>query len=103
MGERSSDAQPNPALVRLTERVNDAQNRAWRNYRPRFYDGRVQFVRAGINSYFPDSAAAVWEHLVTKLEVETAPGDHVGMLSTHREKLASMLGRYLGGATENSA
>ena len=103
LGERSSDTQPDPASVRLTERVKDAQNRAWRNYRPRFYDGRVQFVRAEISSYFPNSAAAIWERLVTKLEVETAPGDHVGMLTTHRERLASLLSRYLGEVTGSPA
>jgi hypothetical protein len=64
-------------------------------YRPRFYPGKIKFVRAEISSAFPDDAAAVWTHLAEEFEVDTVPGDHLGMIATHYEMLAAVLSRYL--------
>ena len=64
-------------------------------YRPRFYRGTIKFVRAEIVSDFPDDPAAVWSSLASKVQVETVPGDHLGILGTHFENLASVVSRYL--------
>jgi thioesterase domain-containing protein/acyl carrier protein len=77
------------------ERVKDAAYRALRRYRPRFYQGTAKFIRAADLSEFPDDPKAIWSHLIGRLDVETAPGDHLGMLTTHYEVLAAMLNRYL--------
>jgi len=93
----SAPYQP-PAGVSLTpamQRVRDSAYLALTRYRPRFYPGKIKFVRAEISSAFPDDAAAVWAPLAEKLEVETVPGDHLGMIATHYENLASVLSRYL--------
>jgi thioesterase domain-containing protein/acyl carrier protein len=87
-----------PAGVLLTpamQRVRDSAYLALTRYRPHFYPGKIKFVRAEIPSGFPSNARAVWANLAEKIEVETVPGDHLGMIATHYEKLAAVLSRYL--------
>ncbi len=81
--------------VDALERVKTAHYRALRSYRPRFYDGEVKFVRAAVPSHFPPDPVPVWSHLVRTLNVETIPGDHVGMLTTCADQIASLLDRYV--------
>jgi acetoacetyl-CoA synthetase len=96
----SAPYQP-PAGVLLTpamQRVRDAAYLALTRYRPRFYPGKIRFVRAEISSAFPEDAKAVWAPLAEEFEVETVPGDHLGMIATHYESLAALLSRYLSEA-----
>jgi acetoacetyl-CoA synthetase len=86
------------STARVVRRMREADYVAWRSYRPQFYGGRIKFVRAQISTYFPANPTAVWAHLAEKFEVETVPGDHVGMIATHFENLASVLSRYLAEA-----
>lgn len=81
------------------ERVREAAYRALRRYEPRYYAGPVKFVRAREVTQFPASPVAVWSHLVGKIEVDTVPGDHLGMLTSQYETLASVLNRYLNSVT----
>jgi len=93
----SSSYKP-PAGVSLTpamQRVRDSAYLALTRYKPRFYGGKIKFVRAAIGSGFPSNAAAVWRPLVEEIAVETLPGDHLGMIATHYAELASVLSRYL--------
>jgi hypothetical protein len=76
-------------------RVRDSAYVALTRYRPRFYRGKIKFVRAAVTSGFPADAAAVWAPLAQEIEVETVPGDHLGMIATHYDSLASVLSRYL--------
>jgi thioesterase domain-containing protein len=95
-GANASDQpQFDESTARALQRMKDSQYRALRSYRPRFYDGRVKFVRAAISSYFPEDPVAVWAHLVRDLEVETVPGDHVEMLTTQVETLALVVRHYI--------
>lgn len=80
------------------ERVRDAAYRALQLYRPVFYAGPMKFIRAEQVTEFPADPRAIWSRLVGQLEVETVPGDHLGMLTTHYEKLAGVLNRYLEAA-----
>lgn len=77
------------------ERVREAAYTALRRYEPRYYPGAVKFVRAAAVTQFPANPKAIWSHLVGKIDVETVPGDHLGMLTTQYETLASVLNRYL--------
>lgn len=77
------------------ERVRESASLALRRYRPRSYRGAVKFIRAAEISEFPDDPRAVWSQFIANLEVETAPGNHLGMLTTHYRDLASVLDRYL--------
>jgi thioesterase domain-containing protein len=81
-------------VVRALEKVRESSYLALRNYEPKFYSGNIRFVRADIGTHFPENPIAVWAHLAGKFEVETIPGDHLEMLTTHCEKLASILSRY---------
>ena len=89
------DVSLSPAMQRARERAYLALTR----YRPQFYPGTIKFVKAEIPTAFPADPAAVWAHLANKFEVETVPGDHLEIMSTHYEQLASALSRYVEKAT----
>jgi thioesterase domain-containing protein len=93
-----SGGSPPPDGVSLspaTQCLRDCDHLALTRYRPRFYDGRIKFVRSAVNVHFPDDPAAVWASLIRDLDVETVPGDHHGIITTHFESLAAVLSRYL--------
>ncbi|MGB6430072.1 MAG: alpha/beta fold hydrolase [Candidatus Acidiferrales bacterium] len=81
------------------QRARDTAYTALTRYRPKFYSGSIKFVRAEIVSDFPDDPAAIWSSLAGKFEVETVPGDHLGILGIHFETLASVISRYLAEAS----
>jgi len=91
--EREQMAMP-PNIQAAMRRVRERSYVALERYRPRFYNGRIRFVRAEIASVFPDDAAAVWTQYAKEFELESVPGDHFGMLTTYADKLAEVLIRY---------
>ena len=98
---RGSGPYQPPAGASLTpamQRVRDSAYLALTRYRPRFYRGEIKFVRAEIPSGFPADARAVWAPLAENIEVATVPGDHLGMIATHYESLATVLSKYLAEA-----
>jgi thioesterase domain-containing protein/acyl carrier protein len=90
-------------LTPAMQRVRDAAYKALTRYRPRFYEGRVQFVRAQVVTAFPKNAGAVWKPFMREIEVETAPGDHLGIIANHYEELAAVLSRHLRKAFTETA
>jgi acetoacetyl-CoA synthetase len=80
-----------PAVLRMRDRAYLALTR----YRPRYYPGKIHFVRAAIGSEFPYNPSAVWADLAADFEVETVPGGHLEIINTHFESLAALLSRYL--------
>ena len=80
-----------PAL----DRVKQAAYKALRSYEPEPYSGAVTFIRAEETTDFPEDPRAVWSALLPNLTVRTVPGDHLAMLTTHYEKLASVLNNEL--------
>jgi thioesterase domain-containing protein len=83
------------SLAQTTARVKESDFRAMARYRPRFYKGKIRFVRPEYNSYLPNNPTALWKPLASELEVETVPGDHLGMVGEHFESLAAVLTRYV--------
>jgi acetoacetyl-CoA synthetase len=83
------------SFAQTTVRVKESDFLAMERYRPRFYPGKIRFVRPEGNSYLPNDPTAVWKKLATELEVEAVPGDHVGMVETQFESLAAVLTRYV--------
>jgi thioesterase domain-containing protein len=71
---------------------------ALERYQPRFYPGKINFVRAAIPTDFPANPSAIWSPLANQLELKTAPGDHLGIMTTHFESLASVISGFLRGA-----
>jgi thioesterase domain-containing protein len=78
-----------------TRRSLESANLAWARYQPRFYRGRIEFIGSESARYFSADPAAVWAKLAAEFEFETLPGDHVGMVTTHVDSLASTLSRRL--------
>jgi len=85
----------NVPLSPAMQRARECAYLALTRYQPRFYAGKIRFVRAAIPTDFPADPAAVWAHLANEFEVETVPGDHLGIMSTHYEKLAAAISRYV--------
>ena len=79
----------------VMQRVRNCAYLALTRYRPRLYRGKVKFVRAANSSVFPHDAAAVWTKFAPDLEVETVPGDHLGIITTHYQSLANVISRYI--------
>ncbi len=97
---RNAPPESQPDLVRavtshVTQRMRDSAYRALRQYRPRFYRGRIKFVKAEIGTYFPDNPKAVWANLAQQFEIESVPGNHLDMLTAQYETLGSVLSRDL--------
>jgi len=94
----------NPALLAdpIMRRMREAENLAWQRYQPRYYSGKIKFVKAEITTDFPDNPVAIWSHLAEKFEIETAAGDHLGLLTTEFDKLGLALTRYLEDASSGT-
>ena len=71
---------------------------ALERYQPRFYPGKINFVRAAIPTDFPANPTSIWSPLANELELKTVPGDHLGIMTTHFESLASVISGFLRGA-----
>ncbi len=78
----------------VQQKFRDCSYRALEKYRPRFYPGKIDFVRAAIPTDFPDDPAAVWSSLARQFELKTVPGDHLGMMTAHFESLAAVISGY---------
>jgi amino acid adenylation domain-containing protein len=61
------------------------------NYRPRFYPGKVNYLKCETNTLLPDDPRPVWGKLVQEIEVQSVPGDHTQMVSTHAGEVADWL------------
>jgi acetoacetyl-CoA synthetase len=86
---------PGSSVNRAMENVTKSSYVAWKNYDPRFYSGKIKFVRAEVSTYFPDNPIPVWSRLADKIEDETIPGTHFEMLTTQSQRLAAVLSLYV--------
>lgn len=85
-----------PPLSPLIQRMRDGAYLALERYRNRYYNGTIRFVRAATTvGRFPEDPAAIWGKSVAKLEIETVPGDHLGIMTTHAAELATVLSRQI--------
>ena len=99
----AGEGKPRPAsggssrlsFAETTVRVKERDLSALKRYRPRFYPGKMKFVRPESNSYLPTDPTAVWKKIAAEFQVDTVPGDHLGMIATHFESLAEVLTRYV--------
>jgi thioesterase domain-containing protein len=85
------DVAPSPTL----KPFRDSAYLALERYQPRFYPGKISFVRAAIPTDFPADPTAIWSHLAGEFEVKSVPGDHLGIMTTHFEDLAAAISDYL--------
>jgi len=75
--------------------MRDSGYQALKGYRPRFYPGKIKFVKAAISLRFPDDPVSIWGELAETFDVETVPGDHTGIITNHYETLSAVLSGYL--------
>ncbi len=94
-------SQPGASFAPALQRARDCGYTAVARYRPSFYGGSIKFVRAEIITNFHKDPAAVWSRLAANLEVATVAGDHVGILATRYENLASVVTRFLREASSS--
>lgn len=100
--ETSRNELQNAGVVSPTmQRARDTAYLALSRYQPRRYSGKIKFVRAEILTDFPADPVAVWKDLVAEFECITVPGDHLGIVGTHFERLGSALSQYLREASGN--
>jgi hypothetical protein len=65
-------------------------------YRPRFYQGKINFVKAAkVSPLFPHDPRAIWQGLAEEFEMDTVAGDHFGIVTTHCQELSNVLSRRL--------
>lgn len=82
-----------------TERYIEAGMAALRSYKPRFYPGKLKFVRATKpHAALPADPKAVWEDLVEEIEIDSVPGDHYEVVTTYYREVSVILSRYLNAA-----
>jgi acetoacetyl-CoA synthetase len=101
-GRRASKLSQSPAAASMTPAMlcaAEIAKAALRQYRPRFYPGTIKFVRAETVTDFPADPVAIWTRLTKRFEIETVPGDHLGMIATYPEALAAVISRYLNELT----
>src|SRR5439155_7037574 len=95
-GDHTGQARYQPSSVSpVMQRVRDCAYAALRGYQPRFYPGKINFVRAQVVTDFPYDPAAVWGSLVNEIVVETVPGDHLEIMTTHYARLAAVLSQFV--------
>ena len=97
-GRRGSSVSKSSAAASMTpamQRAAEVAKEALKRYRPRFYPGKINFVRAETVTDFPADPVAVWAGLAKEFESETVPGDHLGMIANHPETLAAAISRHL--------
>jgi thioesterase domain-containing protein len=91
--DHEDDLRGRPRFVRHL--LRDLDWLAIARYRPSFYSGKIKFIRAKEILHLPDDPAAIWASLAGSFEVETVPGDHLGILNTQAEELAAVISRYV--------
>jgi acetoacetyl-CoA synthetase len=67
----------------------------WLRYRPRFYPGRVTFLKASNGVRFPDNPAAIWSSIVRDLNVHVIAGEHLDLMGCNVGRVADRLAQCI--------
>ncbi|HEX4160563.1 MAG TPA: alpha/beta fold hydrolase [Rhizomicrobium sp.] len=82
----------NPDLPAPLLRVREAGSVALARYTPRFYPGKIAFLKASHpDPEFPDDPERIWKPLVQDMDIRIVPGRHRTMISDHAAALADHL------------
>lgn len=88
----------NPDLPAPLLRVREAGSTALTHYVPRFYPGKMIFLKASHpDPEFPDDPERVWRRLVRELDIRIVPGRHRTMVSDHAPALSKYLTACIAG------
>jgi len=80
-----------PAL----RRVREANERALLEHRQAFYEGRIDFIRAMTNLWYPPDPRPLWQHLARTLDVVSVPGEHLELVDRQAPAVAAALSAML--------
>lgn len=61
------------------------------HYVPRYYPGKANYMKCEINTLVPSDPIPIWGKLVQELEIQSIPGDHEHLISTHAGDVANWL------------
>jgi acetoacetyl-CoA synthetase len=89
---------PRLSFARAALHVKEKAYVALARYRPRFYSGKMKFIKSESDSYYPADPAAVWANLTAGFDFERVSGGHLDLVTTDFEGLASVLTRYVNEA-----
>ena len=82
----------NPDLPAPLLRVREAGSAALARYVPRYYPGKITFLKAShADPEFPDDSQRIWGPLVQELDIQIVPGRHRTMVSDQAPALAERL------------
>jgi thioesterase domain-containing protein len=78
-----------PGVPLPLQRLRESAFQAFAQHRPRYYPGKITFLKAGIlSTRFPENAAKIWGGLTADLEIHAIPCNHLDMITTHAEQVA---------------
>jgi acetoacetyl-CoA synthetase len=75
--------------------VNQKAYFAYASYRPKYYPGKINFVATEEKTFFPGDPREIWARLSASFEVEVVPGNHLNIVTTEYQTLASVITRYV--------
>lgn len=95
----NTSGDPQPEAPRLsfactTLQVKEKAYVALAHYRPRFYPGKMKFIKSESDSYYPADPVGVWANLTASFDFERVPGGHLDLVTTDFAGLAAVLTRY---------
>ncbi len=73
------------------QRMFEYSDVAWSRYQPRYYRGKVTFLKAGAGAAFPRDPRKIWRRLVEEFELHMLPGEHVELVGKNVEVVARRL------------
>jgi acetoacetyl-CoA synthetase len=91
-------------------RVYSASEEALDTYVPRFYPGKITFLKAETpDTVFPSNPLPIWAPLAEEFELHSVPGDHLRLVTQHAESTAARVsacmaqGRASSGVAQTSS
>ena len=87
-------------LPEATQRVKDCCYAAWDRYRPRYYPGKITFLKAETNWRYPEDPRIIWRNLADEFEMHTVPGEHSELVGPNAEHLANSISLCMERALE---
>ncbi|MGH6889464.1 MAG: alpha/beta fold hydrolase [Rhizomicrobium sp.] len=94
----------NPDLPLALLKVREAGSAALADYVPRFYSGKVTFLKAAERDpEFPLDPVPIWRGLVREMDVFVVPGGHRTIVTQHAEAVGAMLTACVARARQHEA
>jgi acetoacetyl-CoA synthetase len=114
-GRRSVDGPPtdtiwqwpqkiDPNLPLPLRQVHEASSAALLSYTPRFYNGKIIFLKARNSGVvFPGNPGRIWRGLAREFELYTVSGDHVSAIHKHSDEVAERISNCMMAALKSNS